>query len=624
MKKIACVFLILLLAALTACAVAEVAASSDEAVFQYAVGLLRQVNDPGSVTDAEEVFGNITSGYGSANLYQVYCQGVLSIHDGKLDEAELRFQLLEAYPDFTASLEANALPLCREMLTYIEARRAENEGRVLDAMNLYRSITLLDSVQRSVNLVENWREELYAQACAMFDAQNYEQAAQLFEQLGNYGDSREKARQARALMPSAEPEPVVTAPPAPAPEPTPEIRSGTLAKGDKGDAVLTLQKRLHLLGFYDDKLDGIYGGKTQSAIKRFQQAAGLPETGTADSATQERLYAEDAPRTEMALVTVPPATPTPLPVLLPEPEPTPERTVRPTPTPVPAPTRVPTLKPTQAPEGASAAAADAAVVDERSAAQAIAAVQQALAEIALLPQAAVTGVYDANTRAAVADFQRWVNDTRQEQTLQVTGAADEMTRAYLEYCQSKGIRPEIVNHGTPAQPTEAPIPGSALAAGVPAPSGDFYYLDEVGVLSDALKGEIYFSNQLLNATCGAQLVVVVVNTTGDMSISDYGIEMFNTWGIGDRAKENGFLLLLAIQDDNYYAVSGKGLDALITSETLTDMFNQYLEPDFAIRRYGDGVQKFYEVLFERVSGYFHAGVTVQDGITAYQRYASGQ
>ncbi|MBQ3423849.1 MAG: peptidoglycan-binding protein [Clostridia bacterium] len=99
----------------------------------------------------------------------------------------------------------------------------------------------------------------------------------------------------------------VTVAASPTPTPEPQALYNTLSKGDKSDEVLELQNRLFMLGFLLDDRDGAFGSKTQTAVKLFQQAAGLEATGIADSETQQRLYAEDAPRTEYAQPTATPA-----------------------------------------------------------------------------------------------------------------------------------------------------------------------------------------------------------------------------------------------------------------------------------------------------------------------------
>jgi len=99
----------------------------------------------------------------------------------------------------------------------------------------------------------------------------------------------------------------VASSPTPSPTPEPAVVYNTLSKGDKSDEVLEMQNRLFMLGFLLDDRDGAYGSKTQTAVKLFQQAAGLEATGIADNQTLTLLYSEDAPRTEYAQVTPTPA-----------------------------------------------------------------------------------------------------------------------------------------------------------------------------------------------------------------------------------------------------------------------------------------------------------------------------
>ena len=95
----------------------------------------------------------------------------------------------------------------------------------------------------------------------------------------------------------------ITAATTPTPSPTPAPTYARLVKDDKSDAVKELQNRLYALGFLLDDRDGTFGNKTQTAVKAFQQAAGLPVTGIADSETQALLYSDNAPRTQYAQAT---------------------------------------------------------------------------------------------------------------------------------------------------------------------------------------------------------------------------------------------------------------------------------------------------------------------------------
>lgn len=73
-----------------------------------------------------------------------------------------------------------------------------------------------------------------------------------------------------------------------------EYYTGDLDKGSKGEEVRRLQNRLSLLGYSSGGADGNYGKNTESTVKTFQHGAGLPETGTADRATQSLIYSDRA------------------------------------------------------------------------------------------------------------------------------------------------------------------------------------------------------------------------------------------------------------------------------------------------------------------------------------------
>ena len=100
----------------------------------------------------------------------------------------------------------------------------------------------------------------------------------------------------------------------PAPTQAPQTANyNNVSRGDEGNEVLKLQNRLYELGFLTGDRDGVFGSKTQTAVKLFQEAAGINASGIADNETQQRLYADDAPFAPGAV------TPTPKPTATPEP-----------------------------------------------------------------------------------------------------------------------------------------------------------------------------------------------------------------------------------------------------------------------------------------------------------------
>ena len=78
----------------------------------------------------------------------------------------------------------------------------------------------------------------------------------------------------------------------------------TLSSGSSGSAVLSLQQALEALGYFDGVPAGNYSSLTQTAVARFQAAAGLSATGVADEITQRILYGGYSPASPLLSVTL--------------------------------------------------------------------------------------------------------------------------------------------------------------------------------------------------------------------------------------------------------------------------------------------------------------------------------
>ena len=73
------------------------------------------------------------------------------------------------------------------------------------------------------------------------------------------------------------------------------IPYATIREGDTGSAVENLQYTLYELGYYDGKIDGIYGRTTTDAVRAFQIRNQVePVDGIAGNLTLQKLYSSDA------------------------------------------------------------------------------------------------------------------------------------------------------------------------------------------------------------------------------------------------------------------------------------------------------------------------------------------
>ena len=143
-------------------------------------------------------------------------------------------------------------------------------------------------------------------------------------------------------------------------------------------------------------------------------------------------------------------------------------------------------------------------------------------------------------------------------------------------------------------------------------SDKFYITDEADVISEETEDYIVSQNGYLEADCeGAQIGVVVVDFLDGMDIEDYCYKLFDQMQLGDADEDNGILLLLTIGEENYWCMTGKGLEQELTAGDIDDILWYNLEPDFAAADYDAGVLTVFDALYSEVCDIY--GVAVSDG-----------
>lgn len=76
----------------------------------------------------------------------------------------------------------------------------------------------------------------------------------------------------------------------------------TLRYGSQNGDVWDLQYRLHVLGYYNQSVDGIYGGQTAQAVRQFQHHYGLRVDSVAGPQTWQTLKRHSANYDELQLL----------------------------------------------------------------------------------------------------------------------------------------------------------------------------------------------------------------------------------------------------------------------------------------------------------------------------------
>ncbi len=133
-----------------------------------------------------------------------------------------------------------------------------------------------------------------------------------------------------------------------------------------------------------------------------------------------------------------------------------------------------------------------------------------------------------------------------------------------------------------------PLVNFAAAAEL-SPTSDFYVNDFAGVISQSDKKEIMSLAARLEKDTKAQIVIVTVDTIGSNEIRSYGWELAEDWGIGDKDKDNGVLILLAVNDRKYSVEIGYGLEGAIPDITSGRVQDEVMTPFFADNDFSAGL-----------------------------------
>ena len=90
-----------------------------------------------------------------------------------------------------------------------------------------------------------------------------------------------------------------------------------------------------------------------------------------------------------------------------------------------------------------------------------------------------------------------------------------------------------------------------------------YVNDFAGVLDASTVAQLNALCQQVDEKAKAQIAVVTVKSLDGQEAVDYGVALYQAWGIGKKGSDRGVLILVATQDHKYYTNVGYGLEGIL-------------------------------------------------------------
>ncbi len=114
-------------------------------------------------------------------------------------------------------------------------------------------------------------------------------------------------------------------------------------------------------------------------------------------------------------------------------------------------------------------------------------------------------------------------------------------------------------------------------------------VDEAGLLTAAERQSLTEMLAAHERATTNQVVVVTLNSLQGTSIEDYGFQLGRHWGIGQKGKDNGALLIVAPNERQVRIEVGYGLEGELTDATSKLIIETIIVPAFKAGRFGPGI-----------------------------------
>jgi len=131
---------------------------------------------------------------------------------------------------------------------------------------------------------------------------------------------------------------------------------------------------------------------------------------------------------------------------------------------------------------------------------------------------------------------------------------------------------------------------AALAQTLALPTLNTPVIDQSNTLSPSAIQQLDTQIRAIDAAGRAQMGVVLVPSTGNESVFGYAMRVAEQWQLGDADKDNGLLIVVAVQDRRLQILTGYGLEGVLPDAVVSRIIREDIRPAFRTGDYAGGLQ----------------------------------
>jgi len=147
---------------------------------------------------------------------------------------------------------------------------------------------------------------------------------------------------------------------------------------------------------------------------------------------------------------------------------------------------------------------------------------------------------------------------------------------------------DVAAEAVPADIAVVAAPTDAVRIAVPPYSARV--LDTTSTLNTQQIAALNEQILAIEADTRAAVVVYMLPTTGEDSIEEYATRVFEKWKLGDTERDDGILILVALQDRRMRIEVGQGLEGTVPDVLAGRIIDQDMKPRFQRNDYAGGLE----------------------------------
>jgi len=138
------------------------------------------------------------------------------------------------------------------------------------------------------------------------------------------------------------------------------------------------------------------------------------------------------------------------------------------------------------------------------------------------------------------------------------------------------------------------------------PKSNTLVTDYTGTLGGEQKNLLEHKLVTFADSTSTQIAVVIIKSVGDYDINDYGQKLGRAWGIGEKGKNNGILVLVALNDHKVAIQTGFGAEGAVTDLVTHEIITNDIVPRFKQQDYYAGLDEGTTKLMQYMKGEYKA------------------